>query len=185
VDVEPASVHPNAPAPGSKLGVHFGECFGCGDEQEAGLHLQSVIGEGHIVRSQFVVTAAHQGAPGLAHGGLLACAFDEALGATVGNLLHRPAVTGRLETDFKRPVPVGSTLHISAKLDGMSGRKIYASADGRLDAEDGPIAVRARALFVIVELEHFATHGDPEAAKKLADAHAKAEREREGWDINP
>ncbi|MEY2823137.1 MAG: hypothetical protein RLZZ485_773 [Actinomycetota bacterium] len=29
---------------------------------------------------QFVVTDQHQGAPGLAHGGLLALAFDEALG---------------------------------------------------------------------------------------------------------
>jgi acyl-coenzyme A thioesterase PaaI-like protein len=185
VDVEPAVVHPKAPAPGSKLGVHFHECFGCGDEQEAGLHLQSMIGEGNVVRSQFVVTAAHQGAPGLAHGGLLVCAFDEALGSAVGNLLRQPAVTGRLETDFRRPVPVGSTLYIAATLDGIAGRKIYASADGRLDAEDGPIAVRARALFVIVEFEHFTTHGDPEALKKLAEAHEKAERERQGWDINP
>lgn len=58
------------------------------------------------------------------------------------------------------------------------------SADGRLDAEDGPVAVRARALFVRVEFEHFSTHGDPEALQKLAAAHEKAKRERE-WDINP
>jgi acyl-coenzyme A thioesterase PaaI-like protein len=185
VDVEPAVAHPEAPAPGSKLGVHFAECFGCGDELEAGLHLQSMIGDGHVVHSKFVVTAAHQGAPGLAHGGLLACAFDEALGSTVGNLLRKPAVTARLETDFRRPVPVGSTLYIAAKLDGIAGRKTYVSADGRLDAEDGPIAVRARALFVVVEFEHFSTHGDPDGLKKLTDAHEKAERQRKGWDINP
>ena len=57
VDVEPAVAHPDAPAPGSKLGVHFAECFGCGDELEAGLHLQSMIGDGHVVHSKFVVTA--------------------------------------------------------------------------------------------------------------------------------
>jgi acyl-coenzyme A thioesterase PaaI-like protein len=185
VDVEPAVPHPDAPGPGSDLGVHFGECFGCGDELEAGLHLKSMIGTGNVVHSQFLVTAAHQGAPGLAHGGLLACAFDEALGATVGNLLRKPAVTGRLETDFRRPVPVGSTLYIAAKLDGMAGRKIYVSADGRLDAEGGPIAVRARALFVIVEFQHFANHGDPEAIRKLADAHEKAKLGHRDWDINP
>ncbi|MBE1581262.1 PaaI family thioesterase [Amycolatopsis roodepoortensis] len=184
VEVEPATVHPKAPQPGSHLGIHFGECFGCGDEIEAGLHLQSTVGEGTTVYSKFTVTSAHQGAPGLAHGGLLACAFDEALGATVGNLLRRPAVTGKLETDFLRPVPVGSTLYIATKLDGVAGRKIYVSADGRLDAEDGPVAVRARALFVRVEFEHFSTHGDPEALQKLAAAHEKAKRERE-WDINP
>jgi acyl-coenzyme A thioesterase PaaI-like protein len=185
VDVEPAVPHPKAPGPGSELGIHFGECFGCGDEIEAGLHLKSMIGEGHVVHSQFLVTAAHQGAPGLAHGGLLACAFDEALGATVGNLLHKPAVTGRLETDFRRPVPVGSTLYIAAKLDGMAGRKIYVSADGRLGAEGGPIAVRARALFVVVDFQHFTNHGDPEALTKLSDAHEKAKKGHKDWDINP
>ncbi|MDT8910000.1 PaaI family thioesterase [Amycolatopsis sp. PS_44_ISF1] len=184
VDVEPPAVHPKAPAPGTALGIHYDECFGCGDGIDAGLHLRSRIGESRTVYSEFVVTAAHQGAPGLAHGGLLACAFDEALGSAVGNLLRRPAVTGKLETDFRRPVPVGSTLFIEARLDGTAGRKIYASADGRLDAPDGPVAVSARALFVAVPVEHFSTHGDPAALKKLADAAKKTERAAE-WEINP
>lgn len=167
---EPVAAHPDAPGPGTKLGVHFSECFGCGDEQDAGLHMESTVGDGLSVKSQFTVTEAHQGAPGLAHGGLLACAFDEALGSVAGNLLRLPAVTGRLETDFRRPVPVGSTLFITATLDGMDGRKIYVSAEGRLDAEDGPVAVRARALFVRVEFEHFTKHGDVDAWKKMRDS---------------
>ncbi|GAA4542019.1 PaaI family thioesterase [Amycolatopsis samaneae] len=185
--MEPAEAHPKAPPAGTELGVHFGECFGCGDEVESGLHLRSRVGEGQTVHSKFTVTAAHQGAPGLAHGGLLACAFDEALGSTVGNLLRRPAVTGKLETDFRRPVPVGSTLYIATRLDGIAGRKIYVSADGHLDAEDGPIAVSARALFVVVGFEHFSNHGDPQALEKLAAAHEKAKRAREQreWEINP
>jgi len=187
VAVEPAVPHPNAPAPGTELGVHFAECFGCGDEADAGLHLRSTVGEGQVVHSRFTVTSAHQGAPGLAHGGLLACAFDEALGSAVGNLMRRPAVTGKLETDFRRPVPVGSTLFIAARLDGIAGRKIYVSADGRLDAEDGPIAVSARALFVVVGFEHFNTHGDPQALEKLAAQHEKNQRARgeRDWEINP
>ncbi|MBB4686711.1 PaaI family thioesterase [Amycolatopsis jiangsuensis] len=186
VDVEPPAAHPKAPAPGTDLGVHYDECFGCGDDVEAGLHLRSTVGEGNTVHSKFTVTPAHQGAPGLAHGGLLACAFDEALGSAVGNLLRRPAVTGKLETDFRRPVPVGSTLYIEARLDGTAGRKIYVSADGRLDAADGPIAVSARGLFVQVGFEHFSTHGDPQALDKLAEANRKNERTRgDEWEINP
>lgn len=145
-------------------------CFGCGDEVEDGLHLCTEAGQDATIVAQFTVTESHQGAPGLAHGGLLACAFDEALGSVAGNLLRLPAVTGRLETDFRRPVPVGSTLFITATLDGMDGRKIYVSADGRLDAEDGPVAVRARALFVRVEFEHFTKHGDVDAWKKMRDS---------------
>ncbi len=172
--------HADAPAAGSKLGAHYGGCFGCGDEVESGLHLHSAVDsdDPEVVVSQFTVTSAHQGAPGLAHGGLLACAFDEALGSTVGNLLRRPAVTGKLETDFRRPVPVGSTLYIVARLDGIAGRKIYVSADGRLDAEDGPVAVEARALFVSVGVEHFLTHGDVEQVRDLG-------VQRSDWDINP
>lgn len=174
--------HPDAPAPGTKLGEHYAECFGCGAQQEAGLHLRSTVGDGLHVHSQFTVTSAHQGAPGLAHGGLLACAFDEALGAAVGNLLRKPAVTGKLETDFRKPVPVGSTLYIDATLDGTAGRKIYANAAGHLDSADGPVAVRARALFVVVGFEHFSTHGDVDALRKLRDAAAGGSDE---WDINP
>jgi acyl-coenzyme A thioesterase PaaI-like protein len=155
----PPSPHPHAPEPGTKLGPHFHQCFGCGDEVDSGLRLQTETGHNSTVVAQFTVTEAHQGAPGLAHGGLLACAFDEALGSTVGQMLQQPAVTGRLETDFLRPVPVGSTLHIVGKLDGIAGRKVYASADGRLNAPDGPIALKARALFVIVDFSHFTMHG--------------------------
>lgn len=174
VEVEHPERHLDAPDPGTKLDPHYAHCFGCGDEVEHGLHLQAETGAGMTVLAQFTVTEAHQGAPGLAHGGLLACAFDEALGATVGHLLRRPAVTGRLETDFLRPVPVGSTLHVVGTLDGIAGRKVYASADGRLDAPDGPVALRARALFVVVELSHFVEHGRAEDLRAVAQ-----------FDINP
>lgn len=153
--------HPDAPAPGTHLGSHYQRCFGCGDEQPAGLHMDIRAGEGVSVLGEFVVSDLHQGAPGLAHGGLLAAAFDEALGA-VNWLLRRPAVTARLETDFRRPVPVGSTLHISARCVGVSGRKVWLRAEGHLDAPDGPIAVQAAALFLAVKLEHFVIHGRPE-----------------------
>jgi acyl-coenzyme A thioesterase PaaI-like protein len=162
VETELPDRHPDAPAPGTDLPAHYAYCFGCGEGQADGLRLRASTGDGNTIRSRFTVTEAHQGAPGLAHGGLLACAFDEALGTAVGNLLRRPAVTGKLETDFLRPVPVGTTLHIDARLDGVAGRKVYVSADGRIDAPDGPVAVRARALFVFVDLAHFTTHARPE-----------------------
>lgn len=183
VQVEWPERHPDAPEPGTTVGQHYARCFGCGDEQTHGLHLKATIADGHTIFAQFTVTEAHQGAPGLAHGGLLACAFDEALGATVGHLLRQPAVTGRLETDFLRPVPVGSTLYITATLRGVAGRQIYALADGRLDAEDGPVAVRARAVFVIVPFSHFTEHGRAEDIAAVAKE--PSETRRRNYDINP
>jgi acyl-coenzyme A thioesterase PaaI-like protein len=146
--------HPKAPAIGSKIPSHFGHCFGCGDLHPTGLHLVAHAGLGVDLTAEFTVTENHQGAPGLAHGGLLSLAFDEALGKLMW-LIRSPAVTARLETDFVKPVPMGSTLHITAEITGQVSRKVYTCAEGRLDSSDGPLAVRASALFVIVSMNHF------------------------------
>ena len=146
--------HPSSPATGNTLPSHFKHCFGCGDLHPTGLHLTAKVEEGLSISAQFTVTENHQGAPGLAHGGLLSLAFDEALGKLMW-LLRAPAVTARLETDFLRPVPIGTTLHISARITGQLGRKVYSEAEGRLNGPDGDIAVRAASLFVIVPMTHF------------------------------
>ncbi len=151
--------HPATPPPGTHLGAHYSRCFGCGDAQPHGLHLDATVQDGVRVTAEFTVGPAHEGAPGLAHGGVLTAAFDEALGMLLW-VLQTAAVTGRLETDFLRPVPVGQTLYIDAWCNGVDGRKIYTEAAGRVGAPDGPLAVRAAALFIAVGAEHFQAHGD-------------------------
>jgi acyl-coenzyme A thioesterase PaaI-like protein len=146
--------HPKAPAIGSQIPSHFGYCFGCGELHKTGLHLISFAGKELDLSGKFTVTENHQGAPGLAHGGLLSLAFDEALGNLMW-LIRTPAVTGRLETDFLLPVPMGRTLFIDARITGQAGRKIYTQAEGRLDSSTGEIAVKASALFIAVPMGHF------------------------------
>ncbi len=159
--------HPKAPPAGSKIPSHFGHCFGCGDLHPTGLHLVAYAGAGLDITAQFTVTENHQGAPGLAHGGLLSLAFDEALGKLMW-LLRAPAVTARLETDFLKPVPMGSTLHISATITGQVNRKVYTKAIGRLNSADGPIVVRAAALYVIVPMEHFLNNAPKEYLEHIS-----------------
>jgi acyl-coenzyme A thioesterase PaaI-like protein len=153
--------HPLAPAVGSQIPSHFGHCFGCGQLHPTGLHLIAHAGSALDLTAEFTVTENHQGAPGLAHGGLLSLAFDEALGKLMW-LIRSPAVTGRLETDFMKPVPIGTTLHISAQITGQVKRKVYTEAIGRLNGPDGDIAVRAAALFVIVPMSHFMSNAPAE-----------------------
>ena len=133
--------------------------------------------------AEFTVAPGHQGGPGLAHGGVLVTAMDEALG-TLNWLLHTASVTARLETDFVRPVPVGSTLSIHAWVDAVVGRKIYCRAEGRLEGPDGPPAISARALFVQVRLDHFVTHGRPEDIKAVMDNPDIFKRAR-AFEVNP
>ena len=164
--IPPRSEH--APAPGDEVHSHYRWCYGCGVDHASGLHLRIFAGEGLTVNARFVATDDHQGAPGIAHGGLLSCALDEVLGS-LNWLIGARAVTARLECDFRRPVPIGTELVMSGHVVGVHGRKVYLAGEARL-GDDGPIAVTATAIFVQVPLEHFTTHGD---AAKVAEAIAE------------
>ncbi|WP_424890664.1 PaaI family thioesterase [Streptomyces sp. XH2] len=152
--------HPDAPAPGETIGSHYEYCFGCGPGVPHGLHVEVRAGDGVCVSAEFRVKDAHQGAPGLAHGGVLATALDETLSA-LGWMLRVIAVTGRLETDYLLPVPVDTVLHLRAEVKAVHGRKIYAAATGRIGGPEGPVALRAEAVFVEVKVDHFIEHGRP------------------------
>ena len=159
--------HPKAPEIGTKIPSPFGHCFGCGELHPTGLHLVAEAGAGADLTAKFTVTENHQGAPGLAHGGLLSLAFDEALGKLMW-LIRSPAVTARLETDFLKPVPMGTTLYITARITGQVNRKVYTAAEGRLGGPDGEIAVKAAALFVIVPMSHFLENAPKEYLEHIA-----------------
>ena len=169
--------HPQAPAVGARISSHYKQCFGCGTEHETGLHMVVTAGQGVTTTAVFEVTAHHQGAPGIAHGGLLALAFDEALGAT-NQLIRASAVTAHLDVQYRAPVPVGAHVHISAQIDAVQRRKIWASAVGRLGSPEGPVVVDAASLFVQVPVSHFLKYGraqdvaaasqDPDVLEHLA-----------------
>jgi len=156
VDAPAPVPHPGAPPPGTVLPPHYSRCYACGDEHPGGLHLSATVGSGVRVAARFTVTDLHQGAPGLAHGGLLAAAMDETLGYLLW-LLGTPAVTARLEVDYRLPVPVGTELLLAAECLGVRGRKVWSRGTATLP--NGRVAVRAEALFLAVGLEHFTRHG--------------------------
>lgn len=153
--------HPQAPLPGDVVVSHYRWCVGCGGDHPAGLHMRVVAGEGMSMTSTLEVGEFHQGAPGLAHGGVIATAMDEAMGA-LNRLLLAPVVTVHLDIDYRRPVPVGATLHIRTEILGQVGRKVFTAGRAYLGAPDGPLAVESAALFLQVPLEHFVNHGSAE-----------------------
>ncbi len=148
-----------------------------------GLHLAARAGEGVTITAEFTVRAAHQGAPGLAHGGVLASALDETLGS-LNWLLRTIAVTGRLETDFVRPVPVDTVLYLEAEVTAVVNRKIYSTATGRIGGPEGPVAVRADALFIEVKVDHFIDNGRPQEIRAAMDDPDQVRRTR-AFEVNP
>lgn len=182
----PPQRHVDAPPPGTLLGSHYRQCFGCGPDHPTGLHLTVTAGEGCTTHAKLHVTEHHQGAPGLAHGGLLAAALDESLGAVTW-LLRVPVVTVHLETNYRQPVPVGSTLLLEAECFAAAGRKIYSRATGCLadaDGKPGEVAVEARSVFVSVPLEHFRQHARATDVANFVASHDETEV-RHAFEINP
>lgn len=178
----------HAPPPGEVVPSHYRWCVGCGEDHPTGLHLTMTVGEGLTMLGRFTVTEHHQGAPGLAHGGILATALDDVLGC-LNWLIGLPVVTGRLETEFRRPVPVGSTVNITAQIDGVKGRKVFTSARGMLGDQ---LAIRASALFIQVPIEHFLDNGNREhieiAMADRASRHSAwwaGDNNAMNWDIAP
>lgn len=136
------------------LPSHYHRCFGCGSDHPTGLHVTMEATDERTVRGAFVVGQHHQGAPGLAHGGIVAAAVDEAMGYLLW-LVGSPAVTARLEIDYRSPVPVGARLDLEARVERIHGRRIHTSLTGWVD---GAVAVASRALYVKVDVDHFVPH---------------------------
>lgn len=106
------------------------------------------VGEG--VSGRFFVKQDHQGPPGVAHGGVVSAALDEAM-ALVVHAEGLEARTGRLDVALHAPAPVGTFVRVEARIDGRTERKLETSASARGD--DGRRVASASATFVLGDLD--------------------------------
>jgi acyl-coenzyme A thioesterase PaaI-like protein len=133
------------------LPPHWPTCFGCGPDAEAGLHaVTRKVGE--EVHCTYTFTARHEGAPGIAHGGAVAALVDDVCGGLLF-VIREPAVTRKLEVEYLKPVLVGETYDLVAKVDRREGRKLWVSCEGRRG--DGTLVFVGGGLFIVVDLSHF------------------------------
>ncbi|MFI6871529.1 PaaI family thioesterase [Nocardia sp. NPDC050406] len=139
---------------GNSLPAHQDNCFGCGPGNGSGLGI-AFTRDGDEVVGELTLDQRHEGAPGLAHGGAVSAALDEAAGSAL--IPHGlVAVTAQLNVAFARPVPLGRSLTVRARLARREGRKLYIEA--RLEL-DGHLAASAEVLFIVVTADHFFAHG--------------------------
>lgn len=136
----------------SPLAAHQPHCFVCGPENPCSAAV-TWRQEGQRVHATLHLDRRHEGAPGFVHGGALSAVLDDTLGALLW-ILRRPAVTARLEVDFRRPAFVDADYTAEAWCEGVDGRKLHLLAEVR-DAS-GEVVAEARSLFLEVAPEHFA-----------------------------
>ena len=135
------------------LPPHHPACFGCGPESEYGLHVQNRR-VGDEVHATYTFSEKHAGAPGIAHGGVVAALVDDVCGGLLF-LIREPAVTRTLEVEYLKPVLVGETYELVARVDRREGRKLFIACEGR--DSTGVLTFRGGGLFLVVDMSHFET----------------------------
>lgn len=148
------------------IGSHNPHCYVCGDQNPASQALSLAVAADSVV-GDVTLEARHQGAPGLAHGGAVAALFDEALGIAV-HVTGVPAVTARLEVNYRRPFVLGRRHLVEARVDRREGRKYYAR--GTVHDEQGLLVADATGLFLQVTVDHFLENLPDEWRDNLGDA---------------
>ncbi|MFE6859526.1 PaaI family thioesterase [Nocardia sp. NPDC057668] len=133
---------------------HHPGCFGCGPSNPSSPRMVFER-RGNTVRAAFSFDERHQGAPGVAHGGMVAAALDEASGSILLPL-RQPAVTVKLDVDFRAPARLGREFVVTSWLTASQRRKLFIESE-LTDGDD--VVATGRAIFVKVEQEHFVNLG--------------------------
>ena len=106
-------------------------CFGCGEKNPLGFHMQFLTDEQRVY-SFVTVPAAMAGWDQTVHGGIISTILDEIMGWTVIYLLKKIGVTKSITVDFMKPVHVGKPLTVIGSYRGKSIRAPDHSDRGNL-----------------------------------------------------
>lgn len=131
---------------------HREVCFGCGPDNPTGLGIRVRDGGDGTIVCTYRFPERFMGGPGVVHGGAIAAVMDDVLG-TVPLAMRRPAVTGQLTVNYRRPVIVGHEVTVRAWEEGSDGRKM--TVRGTMEDSLGRILAEATGLMVEVTARHF------------------------------
>jgi acyl-coenzyme A thioesterase PaaI-like protein len=108
------------------------------------------------IEAAVTLGAAHEGAPGRAHGGIIAGLFDDVFGFVLG-IVGEPAFTGELKVRYLAPTPLHRPLLCRGRLAARQGRKLL--IEGELIDREGDVetvVARGTGLFITVDPAMFA-----------------------------
>lgn len=111
--------------------------------------------EGDVAVMEVTLGRAFEGAPGRAHGGVIAALLDETMGV-VHVLQEALAYTAQLDIKYIAPAPIGESIIARAWLSHREGRKLY--IDASLHAGEVQLA-SATALFIAIDPSTFVQSG--------------------------
>lgn len=117
------------------------QCFGCGEANEAGLHLRFRLLPDGDIETRLRAPAHFQGVEGILHGGIQAAMLDEVMCVAAESSLppdigRADLVTAELSLRYLRPVSMRAEVIARARMVSRAGPDIYVhgeivDADGR------------------------------------------------------
>lgn len=129
---------------------HFPDCVVSGPANPMGVAVD-LHREGDDAVARTTLGAAFEGAPGRAHGGIVAAVFDDTMGLVL-KIISTPAYTGELTIRYLAPTPVGEELEFRARLAGREGRKLFMEAEAfAIGTPDRKQVAAAKATFIAIE----------------------------------
>lgn len=102
-----------------------------------------------VHHARLVFGAAYSGTAGNAHGGTVACVFDEFLARALGDAGVQ-AMTGTLTLRYRHPTPLYRELRLTAWLDRVEGRKVISRGELR---DGDTLCVEAEAIFITLRYD--------------------------------
>jgi acyl-coenzyme A thioesterase PaaI-like protein len=111
-----------------------GGCFGCSQTNPIGLRLVFER-RGDTISTRHTVAEHFGGAPGIAHGGIVATLLDEVSCAAVFFVRGNMVVTGELTVRYERPCPVGRPLDLLARVTGEHPRYLVVEGEVRVGGQ--------------------------------------------------
>jgi acyl-coenzyme A thioesterase PaaI-like protein len=115
-----------------------GGCFGCSPTNEFGLQLR-FRREGTRVSAAYRIPDRFHGAPGIAHGGIVAAILDEISCAAAVFVADQFVVTGELVIRYERPVPVDVPVALEGEITSRAHAR-YAEIAARIRQGDAVLA---------------------------------------------
>jgi uncharacterized protein (TIGR00369 family) len=122
-------------------------CFGCGEANPIGLHLEFRLAEDRSVVCLATVPDTFEGPKGYVHGGVIATLLDESMSKAV-RASGMVAMTRQMEVDYLRPVSSGAPIRMEGRVLRSEGRKHWTEA--KILNREGAVLAQGKGLFIEV-----------------------------------
>jgi acyl-coenzyme A thioesterase PaaI-like protein len=142
---------------------HFPDCVVSGAANPMGLGM-SIWRDDEEAVARVRLGHAFEGAPGRAHGGVVAAIFDDVMGIVL-TIHSSPAFTARLTVSYLAQVPVGVELEFRARQTWREGKKLFIAAEA---THEGNVLAEAEGLFIALPPERFGLPPAPEEVRAEA-----------------